>query len=248
MPTSPTAGTLSLAEMLDERRHLLEIATWMFDPAAADEIVQATYRRWYALAARDRAGIAAPRAWLARTAGGICLDLLAATAPGGVPPVLPDDPAPPRPPGPDPVAEWLRCNPQREHTDPRLLAGHDAAVRRFAGACAVGDAAAVRRLLAEDAIAVTDGGGKVRAAVEPVRGAAAVAGFVTELLAGEPRPAASVGSVNGRAGVVLRAADRTVAVVSASVAGDTVIAVWIMLNPDKLRHWQRAVPREETGT
>ncbi|ROO85379.1 RNA polymerase sigma-70 factor (ECF subfamily) [Actinocorallia herbida] len=238
------ASAVSLAEMLDERRHLLEIATWLFDPAAADEIVHATYRRWYALADRDRAGIAVPRAWLTRTAGGICLELLASTAAVTVPEgLLPDVPGDvehrPEPRGgPDPVSEWLRRNPPRDDANPDLLAGHDAVVRRFAGACATGDAAALRAVLAADAMVVSDGGGKVRAASEPTLGAAAVARFVTDLLGGEPRPAVALGSVNGRAGVLLRAEEQVVAVVSASVAGDDVTAVWIMLNPDKLRRWQ----------
>ncbi len=75
--TEVSAGTL--AEMLDERQHLLEIALWMFgSEVTADRIVQETYRRWYALDDEERAGIAVPRAWLTRVAGSICLDLLAA--------------------------------------------------------------------------------------------------------------------------------------------------------------------------
>jgi DNA-directed RNA polymerase specialized sigma24 family protein len=80
----------SLAEMLDERQHLLEIALWIFGSATtADRIVQETYRRWYALDDDERAAIAVPRAWLSRVAGGICLELLAsaatAQAPAGAP-------------------------------------------------------------------------------------------------------------------------------------------------------------------
>jgi DNA-directed RNA polymerase specialized sigma24 family protein len=66
--------------MLDERRHLADIATWMFGSAAvADEIVQETYRRWYVLDGRERAAIPLPRAWLTRAAAGICLELIAST-------------------------------------------------------------------------------------------------------------------------------------------------------------------------
>ncbi|MFG1820316.1 hypothetical protein ACGFIF_41615 [Kribbella sp. NPDC049174] len=65
----------SLAELLDEREHLLEIARWRFgSPATADRIVQETYRRWYALDPLERARIAEPRAWLAQVAGSISLD------------------------------------------------------------------------------------------------------------------------------------------------------------------------------
>ncbi|MCO5995656.1 sigma-70 family RNA polymerase sigma factor family protein [Actinoallomurus rhizosphaericola] len=70
-------ATASLAEMLDERRHLLRIAEWMFGAVTADQVVHETYRRWYELDDAERASIAVPRAWLTRVAGGICLDLLA---------------------------------------------------------------------------------------------------------------------------------------------------------------------------
>jgi len=83
---------------------------------------------------------------------------------------------------------------------------------------------------------VSDGGGRVRATVEPTRGAVAVARFVTDLLGGEPRPEVDLASVNGQAGVVVRTQDRPAAVISSSVAGDAVTEVWIMLNPDRPRH------------
>jgi len=70
-----------------------------------------------------------------------------------------------------------------------------------------------------------------------VRGADAVARCVTELLSAEPGTALSVEAVNGQAGVVLRRAGQVVAVVSLNVTGTKVAAVWIVLNPDKLRHW-----------
>jgi hypothetical protein len=58
--TGPGA-TVSLAEMLDERRHLLDISEWMFGTDVADRIVHETYRRWYALDDEGRAGVAVPR-------------------------------------------------------------------------------------------------------------------------------------------------------------------------------------------
>ena len=84
---------------------------------------------------------------------------------------------------------------------------------------------------------MSDGGGKVAAALSPVRGADAVARCVTELLSAEPGTALSVEAVNGQAGVVLRRAGQVMAVVSLNVTGAKVTAVWIVLNPDKLRHW-----------
>lgn len=239
---------VSLSGMLDERRHLLEVAAWLFDAAAADLIVQETYRRWYVLGDRERADITTPRAWLTETAGGICLDLLAGTTSAGMPAAgalaAVGGARPPRPgTGREAVAEWLRRNPQQDHSDPDLLAGHDEIVRRFAAACTARDTVGLRAVLAADAIVVSDGGGKVRAAAEPTRGAAAVAAFVRDLLGAPPHPVVRVASVNGRAGLLVAAEGRVVAVVSLSVAAAAVTAVWITLNPDKLRPWQRRLPR-----
>ncbi|MBT2233543.1 nuclear transport factor 2 family protein [Nonomuraea sp. NEAU-A123] len=249
--TEVSAGTL--AEMLDERQHLLEVALWMFgSDITADRIVQETYRRWYALGDEERAGIAVPRAWLTRVAGGICLELLAADTPIPAPVNVPQPVAAPvtgtsaRRPGP--VTGRVRCRagdgPGAAHhqagSHQAMLARHDRVARRFAAACDTGDTAALRAVLATDAMVVSDGGGKLRAAIHPTHGADAVARFVTALLAGRPGTEVSVASVNGRTGLVLRRSGQAVAVVGVSVAGAEVTAVWIVLNPDKLRRWHRS--------
>lgn len=118
-----------------------------------------------------------------------------------------------------------------------MLARHDRVARRFAAACQAGGTEALREVLAADAIVVSDGGGKVRVAVWPSYGADAVAQVVTALLIDQPGTDLAIGSVNGRAGLVLRRAGKAVAVVSVSVAGAEVTAVWIVLNPDKLQRW-----------
>ncbi|WP_350275446.1 hypothetical protein [Kribbella sp. HUAS MG21] len=115
--------------------------------------------------------------------------------------------------------------------------GDHAVVHRFATACRAGSAGAIRSLLAADVVAVSDGGGRVAAATVPVRGAAQVARCLTELV--RPGTAPSVEAVNGEPGVVLRTLDgAVVAVLSLKVAGPKVVTVWIVLNPDKLRHWR----------
>ncbi|GAA3592883.1 RNA polymerase sigma factor [Nonomuraea rosea] len=248
--TEVGAGTL--AEMLDERQHLLEIARWMFgSPVTADRIVQETYRRWYALGDAERAGITVPRAWLTRVAGGLCLELLAA------PVAAPPSPSLRSPVG-LPTADDAVCRPepgigsaqQWATSRQAMLARHDRVARRFAAACEAGDAAALKAVLAAKAMVVSDGGGKIRAAVRPTHGADAVARFVTTLLgrtgadmAVQPEMAVktvvAVESVNGRTGLVLRREGQVVAAVSVSVAEGEVTAVWIVLNPDKLQHWHR---------
>ncbi|WP_406431218.1 RNA polymerase subunit sigma [Streptomyces sp. NBC_00631] len=72
------ADAVPVAELLDERRHLLDVTYWMLgDSREAENVVGETYRQWYGLSDAERGRIAAPRYWLAKTAGGICLGLLA---------------------------------------------------------------------------------------------------------------------------------------------------------------------------
>lgn len=111
----------------------------------------------------------------------------------------------------------------------------DLVARRFAAACDTGDIAALEAILAADAVAVCDGGGTVP--VHPIQGATEVARFVAALLAGRSGAVLAVEHVNGSIGLALRRAGRAVAVVSVSIVGAEVTAVWIVLNPDKLRGW-----------
>ncbi|MEV4098243.1 hypothetical protein [Streptosporangium saharense] len=249
-----SAGTL--AEMLDERRHLIEITRWMSgsfgsfgSETMADRIVQETYRRWYTLTDEERTGITAPRAWLTKAAGSICLNLLT-TSGTARPTVGPGDTPQPgisgkaRQPGfvagPVPRPEFASGPAHHQvGADQAVFDGHDRVVRRFAEVCALGDVAALRGILTTGATAVSDGGGKLRAAVHPVCGADAVARFVVALLAGQPGTEVTAESVNGRTGLVLRQEGQAVAVVGMSVAGAMVTAVWIVLNPDKLQPWHR---------
>jgi hypothetical protein len=114
--------------------------------------------------------------------------------------------------------------------------GDHAVVHRFATACRAGSAGAIRSLLAPEVVAVSDGGGRVVTALSPVHGPELVARSMTELMS--PDIVLSVEAVNGQPGVVLRRAGGVVAVVSLRVARAKVAAVWIVLNPDKLGHWE----------
>lgn len=111
-----------------------------------------------------------------------------------------------------------------------------AVVHRLATAYRAGSAGAIRSLLAPEVVAIADGGGRVEAAASTVHGPAQVTRCLTELL--RPDVAVTVEAVNGQPGVVLRTADGVVAVLSLKVTGPKVTTVWIVLNPDKLRHWR----------
>ncbi|MBW8699151.1 ECF RNA polymerase sigma factor SigJ [Streptomyces sp. MBT84] len=73
-----------IAELLDERRYLLEVAHWVLGShVAAERVVDEAYRDWYGLTDRERSRIGSPRAWLTRIVGAICLEWLAPPDPDG---------------------------------------------------------------------------------------------------------------------------------------------------------------------
>jgi RNA polymerase sigma-70 factor (ECF subfamily) len=114
--------------------------------------------------------------------------------------------------------------------------GHDDVVGRLATACRTREAGTIEAVLSPDAVAVCDSGGQVPAPLRPVRGAAEVARLLRVLLPGTDL---TVESVNGRAGLAIRRAGSAVAVIAVSCAEDRATALWIVLNPAKLRGWPR---------
>jgi RNA polymerase sigma factor (sigma-70 family) len=66
-----------LSAILGERRHLLNLAYRLLGSLAeAEDAVQETYARWYAMSGEQRDAIQSPAAWLTTVASRICLDLL----------------------------------------------------------------------------------------------------------------------------------------------------------------------------
>jgi len=62
---------------MSERRQLIGVAYRMLGSLAdAEDVVQETYARWYALSDEQRHDIRTPGAWLSKVASRICLDLL----------------------------------------------------------------------------------------------------------------------------------------------------------------------------
>jgi RNA polymerase sigma factor (sigma-70 family) len=66
-----------LAVIMSERRQLINLAYRLLGSLAdAEDAVQETYTRWYAMTAEQQAAIEKPGAWLTTVASRICLDLL----------------------------------------------------------------------------------------------------------------------------------------------------------------------------
>ncbi|SCL32290.1 RNA polymerase sigma-70 factor, ECF subfamily [Micromonospora pallida] len=66
-----------LSAIMSERRKLINLAYRLLGSLAdAEDVVQETYARWYAMSPEQQDAIESPGAWLTRVASRICLDLL----------------------------------------------------------------------------------------------------------------------------------------------------------------------------
>ncbi|WP_067132068.1 RNA polymerase sigma factor SigJ [Microtetraspora malaysiensis] len=66
-----------LNAIMSERRQLINLAYRLLGSLAdAEDVVQETYARWYAMSRERQEAIESPGAWLTKVAGRICLDVL----------------------------------------------------------------------------------------------------------------------------------------------------------------------------
>jgi RNA polymerase sigma-70 factor (ECF subfamily) len=73
-PGQPDSG---LSAIMSERRQLINLAYRLLGSLAeAEDAVQETYTRWYAMSPEQQAAIESPGAWLSKVASRICLDVL----------------------------------------------------------------------------------------------------------------------------------------------------------------------------
>ena len=133
----------------------------------------------------------------------------------------------------------------REHVRearPRFSVPQDAASRlvaAFIDAVRRSDLTALKGMLAEDAVLVTDGGGKRKAALRTLTGPDDMLALVRGLLWRghlEPMTAACPVRINGYMGVVIDARDGPFTVAFEPASADRLAAIYVVRNPDKLRH------------
>ncbi len=113
---------------------------------------------------------------------------------------------------------------------------------RFLAAAAGGDVEALLTVLAPEVVLVSDGGGKVSAALRPIVGAEKVARFTLGVAAqgmALPGLRVEVVDVNGSAAIVARTGDEPIMSMSLVVAGGRVEQVLVVRNPDKLAGLRR---------
>ena len=117
----------------------------------------------------------------------------------------------------------------------QLLAAFQAAVQS-------GDLNRVTRLLASDARYVMDGGGKVRAAQNVIEGADRVAQFLVKVTRKHPGAwwrddfRLRFAIVNGMPGAIVDSPEGPVQTAAVEIEGDLIRAMYVVRNPEKLRH------------
>lgn len=113
---------------------------------------------------------------------------------------------------------------------------HERLLLGFVAACQGGDVSAIAAMLAGDARAITDGGGKARAARNVVHGQDDVARFLAGLVrkGGAAGLVLSMVEVNGWPALLMSVGGAPTGVVAIETDGLVVHAVHVVLNPDKL--------------
>lgn len=285
-----------LDAIMSERRHLINLAYRLLGSLAeAEDAVQETYTRWYAMSRRQRDAIESPGAWLTTVAGRVCLNLLGSarvrreTYVGEwIPEPLPDgtvtDPADRvtldesvslaflvvlesltpaervafvlhdvfclpfadvaeivgrTPAACRQLASSARRRIRASRPSPAAPAGRSAGVvRDFKQAWEAKDIDALIALLDPDATAVADGGGLATTFLHPIEGGEEIARAWLELARrGLGTTTLLERTVNGQPGLVARQDGVIVTVFAFEVAGDRITRIWVVRNPDKLRHW-----------
>ncbi|REJ20035.1 MAG: RNA polymerase sigma factor SigJ [Paenibacillaceae bacterium] len=110
-------------------------------------------------------------------------------------------------------------------------------VEQFVHALANADVDRLMHLLSADTALTMDGGGKVTALPRTVVGGKRIAVFMATMPDVLPPDAAfHLAEVNGLPGVVVQSQGQTIGVASFDYADGRIAAIYIVVNPDKLRH------------
>ena len=115
---------------------------------------------------------------------------------------------------------------------------HARLLQAFGEAVASGNVARLAELLRADAVALTDGGGRKTAARNPIVGAEKIARFFIGLAAKNAGHDIRIepAMINGAFGALLYLDGELDHTMSMAISGDKIAAIYIVRNPDKLRH------------
>jgi RNA polymerase sigma-70 factor (ECF subfamily) len=121
---------------------------------------------------------------------------------------------------------------------------HARLLQAFGEAVASGNVAELAKLLRDDVVALTDGGGRKAAALNPIVGADKVARFFVGVAAKNAGHDMRVepAMINGAVGVLLYQDGELELTLSVAIDGEKIAAIYLVRNPDKLRHVPIATP------
>jgi RNA polymerase sigma-70 factor (ECF subfamily) len=114
-------------------------------------------------------------------------------------------------------------------------------VHQFSETCFSGDMEGLLNLLSEDITLWTDGGGKVKAVLKPIRGHQDVSRFLfgmTNVLT-QKKLHSTLSTVNGQTGIINYVQRRLHSVLTFEIRDDRVQSIFIVRNPDKLKAIKR---------
>jgi RNA polymerase sigma-70 factor, ECF subfamily len=126
-----------------------------------------------------------------------------------------------------------------EHPPPATTPdSHARLLQAFGEAVASGNVARLAELLRADAVALTDGGGRKTAALNPIVGADKTARFFIGLAAKNAGHDIRIepAMINGAFGALLYLDGELDHTMSMAISGEKIAAIYIVRNPDKLRH------------
>ncbi|MFH8251564.1 hypothetical protein ACH3VR_14440 [Microbacterium sp. B2969] len=93
-------------------------------------------------------------------------------------------------------------------------------------------------MLHTDAVLVVDGGGRVRAPLEPVEGREGIVETIVRFFEEHVEAATAVCSVNAEPGIAFHAGGEVVGVLTVGLRAERIDRLWLVANPDKLRDWR----------
>jgi RNA polymerase sigma-70 factor (TIGR02957 family) len=134
------------------------------------------------------------------------------------------------------LASRSRNHVRARRPEPVPAAEVDAVVQRFLAAASGGDLQALMDVLAPDVVLLTDGGGKVNAALRPIEGPEKVVRFLGGVVAkgADGDWVAGPTHLNGAPAVLVRFEGEVAVAVQLRIDGGRVSELYIVRNPDKL--------------
>jgi RNA polymerase sigma-70 factor (ECF subfamily) len=113
-------------------------------------------------------------------------------------------------------------------------------VHNFRVAAESADTARLASLLDPGVAVVVDAGDAEHPRVRVVGGINDATALLVHGMAARPGLIIDERSINGQAGLMLNGEDDSRAAINIDFAGRLISVVWILLHPEKLRHWNRA--------